>query len=489
MASLKQIVRSIGLDSPDIDVSYLSCNTADVRKDTLFIAFKGLHFDARSVITDVVKNGAVAVIYDDCDDGFIPPNCGVPCLPCHNLVLCQSKIASIFYDKPSSKLKLIGVTGTNGKSTVTHLVAQWSSLLGVKTGVMGTIGTGFYPNLKPSANTTMQALDLEKELSSLQSDGASAIAMEVSSHGLALKRVEELQFSIAAFTNLSRDHLDFHKTMENYANTKFELFKMVESQNTVINVDDPIGIEFYNKLPNALRFSCHHIDGDSVLYAKSIDYVPHGIIVNVAGSYGTAELSVPLIGGFNVQNLLCATGIMLLMGFKLFDLALTAPKLNAVCGRMECFKSKNSPLLIVDYAHTPDGLEKALMAIKEHNFGHVTCICGCGGDRDTGKRPIMAKIACDMADKVIFTNDNPRTEDPSKIIEMMLHGVSDCKNYSVIFDRTEAITKAFKDSKNGDVILIAGKGHEDYQIIGLKKHHYSDRELAQKLVEKIDDNN
>src|SRR5574344_1884597 len=454
MASLKQIARSIGLDSPDIDVSYLSCNTADVRKDTLFIAFKGLHFDARSVITDVVKNGAVAVIYDDCDDGFIPPNCGVPCLPCHNLVLCQSKIASIFYDKPSSKLKLIGVTGTNGKSTVTHLVAQWSSLLGVKTGVMGTIGTGFYPNLKPSANTTMQALDLEKELSSLQSDGASAIALEVSSHGLALKRVEELQFSIAAFTNLSRDHL-----------------------------------EFYNKLPNALRFSCHHIDGDSVLYAKSIDYVPHGIIVNVAGSYGTAELSVPLIGGFNVQNLLCATGIMLLMGFKLFDLALTAPKLNAVCGRMECFKSKNSPLLIVDYAHTPDGLEKALMAIKEHNFGHVTCICGCGGDRDTGKRPIMAKIACDMADKVIFTNDNPRTEDTSKIIEMMLHGVLAWKNYSVIFDRTEAITKAFKDSKNGDVILIAGKGHEDYQIIGLKKHHYSDRELAQKLVEKIDDNN
>ncbi len=485
MANLKDIVGALGLHSDDLEIAYLSCSTADIRPNTLFIAFRGRNFDARTHILEVIAKGAVAVIYEDCADGFTPPVCSVPCFACKDLALVQSKIASVFYQHPSQELDLIGVTGTNGKSTVTHLVAQWCSLLQHKTAVMGTLGTGFYPHLTPAANTTLQALDLEHKLRDFVQAGAQAVAMEVSSHGIALKRVSELHFKLAAFTNLSRDHLDFHKTMENYANTKFQLFQMVDSSACIINIDDQTGRQFLAKLPHALAYSMKPTatmiaNIPNLIYATDIAYTAHGIKFTITGAYGTATMQVPLIGSFNVQNLLCAVGIMLRLGFALPALAATSSQLQAVCGRMELFASKKA-LLIVDYAHTPDGLEKALQAIQEHNFGHITCICGCGGDRDKGKRPLMAKIACQMADKVIFTNDNPRTEEPQAIIADMLAGIPSATNYKVIYDRSDAIMQAYQQSKAGDVILIAGKGHEDYQIIGTVKHHYSDRELAQNL--------
>lgn len=363
------------------------------------------------------------------------------------------------------------------------MVAAWLTEMGRKTGLLGTLGTGFYPNLQPCANTTLAALELEKTLYEMKNGGASAAVMEVSSHGIALKRTSELKFSICAFTNLSRDHLDFHKTMENYAATKFELFKTVPADKCVINAHDKTGREFLSRLPGALAYGLTPLEGDRVLYAESVEYLPHGIRIAVAGSFGRAELNAPLIGSFNAENILCALGILLTAGYSLKELAASAHALKAVNGRMECFKNQHSPMIIVDYAHTPDGLEKALCAVREHGFGKVTCICGCGGDRDTGKRPEMAQIACRNADRVIFTNDNPRTEEPDAIIEMMVAGVRDgYSNYRIIKDRREAITDAFRGSGENDVLLVAGKGHEDYQIIGRTKYHYSDREVAMELV-------
>lgn len=483
MISLKRIAEALNIQAPDVNLSALCSDNRRVTDGSLFIALKGLNFDARTTIGQAVEKGAAAVIYEDSGDDFVPPAVGVPCFGVRELSEKQSVIASVFYNCPSKDLDLIGVTGTNGKSTTTHLVAAWLNELKVKTGILGTLGTGFYPDLKPCANTTLAALDLEKTLYEMKNDGASAVAMEVSSHGIALKRTSELKFKICAFTNLSRDHLDFHKTMENYAATKFELFRSVPSDMCVINAHDTVGRQFLSKLPGALAYSTDRIEGDRVIFAENIEYLQHGIKIQVDGSFGKAELTVPLIGSFNAENVLCALGIMLVHGYSLNELAETAHVLRAVNGRMECFKTEHTPMIIVDYAHTPDGLEKAINAVREHRFGKITCICGCGGDRDTGKRPVMAEIACRNADHVIFTNDNPRTENPDEIIRMMIDGVRNIyTNYKVIQDRREAIEDAFRNSSGNDVLLVAGKGHEDYQIIGKTKHHYSDREVAMELV-------
>ncbi len=488
MNNLKDIAQAIDADISSIseeilhkEITSLVLDNRQVTKGSLFLALKGLNFDARSKLQDVEAQGAIAAIYEDTAD-FTPPKLNIPLIPCQNLVVKQADIASTFYDEPSKKLNLIGVTGTNGKSTITQLCAQWGMLLNYKTGVLGTIGNGFYPNLKPSPNTTLQAAMLEHELYDMWQSGAQAVAMEVSSHGLALGRVKNLTFKYAAFTNLTRDHLDFHKTMENYAKAKFTLFEMVPSNNAVINIDDAIGLEFFKKLPNALAYSKHPQQIANSIYATQIDYHKSGIDISVSGCFGDAVLRTKLIGGFNVENIMCALAIMLKQGFSLQELARTSMFLKPVFGRMQCFTAEDKPMIIVDYAHTPDGLFNALQAIKEHNFGKVTCICGCGGDRDTGKRPLMAKVACENAAHVIFTDDNPRTENPNDIIQMMLDGIPNMNNYEVIQPREEAIMAAFKQSSKNDVILLAGKGHEDYQIIGHVKHHFSDCEIAQELV-------
>lgn len=482
MARLKDMLGSLMKDPPDAEIRGLCTDSREVTPGALFVALRGANFDARIAIGDAVRKGAAAVLYEDAGDGFVPPETGVPCVGAADLALKLAPVASVFYGCPSAELDLIGVTGTNGKTTVTHLIAGWLSALGKKTGLLGTLGTGFYGNLRPSPNTTLAATDLERVLRGLRNEGAEAAVMEVSSHGLALNRVSGLRFKIAAFTNLSRDHLDFHGTMENYAAAKFRLFESVDSRNCVVNAHDPVGRDFLAKLPGALAYGAAPIGGERTLFAEKTDYLPHGIRIAVGGSYGRAELTVPLIGGFNAENALCAMGALLVYGADLGELAATAGALRAVRGRMECFRTPGKPMIVVDYAHTPDGLEKALEAVKEHRFGKVTCVCGCGGDRDAGKRPVMAEIACRLADHVVFTNDNPRTEDPDRIIAMMLEGARGYGNYAVEKDRRAATAAAFAALGPGDVLLVAGKGHEDYQIVGKTRRHYSDREVAAELT-------
>lgn len=486
MADLKDILAGLsdGCPVPSLDITGAVSDNRKISRGNLFVAFKGLHFDARTLIPDAERRGAAAVVYES-GDGFSAEPCGIPLIPVRNLDICEADIASRVYSQPSKDLSLIGITGTNGKSTVTHMIAEWSQSLNVKTGVMGTLGTGFYPDLTPSPNTTLRPLDLERTLREMTLEGARAVSMEVSSHGLAQGRVRNLYFSYGGFTNLSRDHLDFHKTMDNYREAKFQLFKMIPESHAVINYGDPAGKEFLSRLSGALAFCTEPVPGyrGRMIYAEEISCHPEGITVWVNGSYGRAVLSVPLIGLFNAENLLCALGVMLARGFVMADLERTVGCLRPVRGRMECFRKPGKPVLVVDYAHTPDGLEKAISGLRAHGFKRIITVCGCGGDRDQGKRPIMGKIACLNSDRVFFTDDNPRTEDHLEILRMMVAGVPADAGYKIITDRESAIREAFAVAEPEDAVLVAGKGHEDYQIIGTVKHHYSDRETAAKILE------
>ncbi len=306
--------------------------------------------------------------------------------------------------------------------------------------------------------------------------------MEVSSHGLAQFRAEALDFDLAIFTNLSRDHLDYHNTMEEYAQAKFRLFNELSTKAQVINADDEIGREWLTQLPNAVAVSTNpkFAGNHQFVKATAVKFTLQGASIAFESSLGNGELHSRLIGAFNVNNLLTAFAGLLALGFDIQELVKTAPNLVGVAGRMECITAPNKPMVIVDYAHTPDALEKALQAARLHCEGELWCIFGCGGDRDAGKRPLMATIAEKLTDKVIATDDNPRTEDNQKIMADIVKGFS--KPQQIIHNREEAIKTAIEQAKATDVILIAGKGHEDYQIIGTEKLHFSDQETARKYL-------
>ncbi|MCO6524864.1 MAG: UDP-N-acetylmuramoyl-L-alanyl-D-glutamate--2,6-diaminopimelate ligase, partial [Candidatus Schmidhempelia sp.] len=381
----------------------------------------------------------------------------------------------------------------NGKTTVTQLLAQWVSLLGQKAAVMGTIGNGIYGQLKPTINTTMSAIDVQSTLAELVQQKVDVVAMEVSSHGLAEKRVAAVSFAATVFTNLSRDHLDYHGSMENYARAKWSLFNpshasVKTSGFAIINIDDDIGQKWIRLLPEAVAIS---IDQNKIALLKqyhyfvgvrSLQYHNNGVKIEIVSSWGEVYLDSSLIGEFNVANLVTALGTLLVLGYPLTPLMEVVKQLNPVQGRMEVFNNVDKPTVIVDYAHTPDALIKALQAARRHCAGQLWVIFGCGGDRDRGKRPLMAEAAEHYADYIMITNDNPRTEDERQIIEDILQGFRVKDKVNIELDRYQAIKQVISLANVDDTILIAGKGHEDYQIIGMEKRHYSDRQTATTLL-------
>jgi UDP-N-acetylmuramoyl-L-alanyl-D-glutamate--2,6-diaminopimelate ligase len=316
--------------------------------------------------------------------------------------------------------------------------------------------------------------------------GAKLTALEISSHGLVQGRVNALSFDAAVFTNLSRDHLDYHGTMANYAEAKKLLFTAHQPKHSIINADDAIGLSWLKELPHAVGVSLSEepLVGHSgqKVFATSVAYSTNGIQLTLVSDWGNAELSVPLIGAFNASNVLVAFATLLSLGYDIHALAEAAPKLSAVIGRMELFSSENRAKVVVDYAHTPDALEKALQALRVHCDGKLWCIFGCGGDRDTGKRPMMAAIAEQQADIVILSDDNPRSEDPALITNDMLAGLMQPDAAHVIHHRFDACQFALSQANEHDIILLAGKGHEDYQVLANETIHYSDRETAQQLL-------
>jgi len=501
--SLNNVCSLASLPFENQIIEQLRLDSRQVKPNDLFIALKGQSHDGREFIPQAVMSGAIAIlaetdnsVEDKTLSYFTFDGKKIPQINIYQLANRISAFANEFYDHPSSKMKVIGVTGTNGKTTVTQLIAQWASLIGQKSAVLGTVGNGVYGKLTPSANTTSSSIEIQSYLAAFLAEDVKIVAMEVSSHGLALGRVQDVSYAASLFTNLSRDHLDFHHTIKNYKNAKWSLFSPLtkelavkHSGKRVINYDDKVGRAWINKLEDAVVVSTQpeyltkiRALGKAYIGISSIEYHDKGVSLYFDSSFGNGVLESRLFGSFNVSNLLLALGALLALGFPFFALINTVPHLSPVCGRMEIFAVKNKPTVIVDYAHTPDALDKALFAAKEHCHGKLWVIFGCGGDRDRGKRPLMANVAQSYTDNIIVTNDNPRTEDPDTIIHDIMAGFTEPNQINIVKDRMTAIQWAIDHSNENDIILVAGKGHEDYQIIGQTKHHYSDRETVSDLL-------
>lgn len=455
----------------------------------LFIAVVGHQADGRRFIPQAIAQGVAAVVAEaegEATDGSIREVHGVPVIYLSQLHQRLSALAGRFYRLPAERMTLTGVTGTNGKTTTTQLLAQWSQLLGERSAVMGTVGNGLLGNVVPTGNTTGSAVDVQHVLAGLADEGATFTAMEVSSHGLVQHRVAALKFAACIFTNLSRDHLDYHGDMTGYEAAKWLLFSEHHYGQAIINADDEVGGRWLSQLPDAVAVamnspidtSCH----GRWLKAEPVDYHDSGATIRFASSWGNGAIESRLMGAFNVSNLLLALATLLTLDYPLSDLINTAGKLQPVCGRMEVFCAPGKPTVVVDYAHTPDALEKALEAARLHCKGKLWCVFGCGGDRDKGKRPLMGAIAEQYADRVVVTNDNPRTEEPRAIINDILAGMLDAGCAHVLEGRAEAVTNTVMQADADDVVLVAGKGHEDYQIIGNQRLDYSDRLTVARLL-------
>ena len=482
--ALDRLLAGFNISAPAIPLCDMQLDTRLLKQGSLFLALKGHAVDGRLFMQQAEKSGAVAILFDN-SDGFIAPTLNIPCIAVPSLAEKVSELAGLFYDQPAKKLALVGVTGTNGKSTCTQLIANWTQLLGQRGGVLGTLGNGLFGQLRATENTTGSAISIQQELAHFVTEHVDVAAMEVSSHGLVQHRVSALPFAAAVFTNLSRDHLDYHHTMQAYAEAKRQIFKQTTPDHCILNADDETAREWLQQMPQAVVYGIDQQlpnHAGSFLYATDVKYHPQGITISIHSSWGDGVLSAPLLGKFNVSNLLAALAVMLVLQYDFETLCQTASRLQPVTGRMECFGNSQQPLVVVDYAHTPDGLEKALQAARQHCHGRLFCIFGCGGDRDRGKRPQMAAIAEQWADTIILTDDNPRTEDPAVIIADMCAGLQKPAQAHIEHSRTRAIELALSQAIAGDIILLAGKGHEDYQIIGKEKRHYSDRETVMQLL-------
>ncbi|CAM3322982.1 MULTISPECIES: UDP-N-acetylmuramoyl-L-alanyl-D-glutamate--2,6-diaminopimelate ligase [Yersinia] len=487
--NLRDLLAPWGLDVPGRALREMTLDSRVAAAGDLFVAVVGYQTDGRRYIPQAIAQGVAAVIAEAegvAPDASITEMHGVPVIYLSNLNQHLSKLAGQFYQQPGAALRLIGVTGTNGKTTTTQLLAQWTQALGESSAVMGTVGNGLLGQVVPTENTTGSAVDVQQILHSLVEQGAKVAAMEVSSHGLVQNRVAALPFAAAVFTNLSRDHLDYHGDMASYEAAKWLLFSTHQAEHKIINADDDVGQRWLSQLPQAVAVSME----DKVLQgwngpwlsATHVDYHDNGATISFDSSWGKGQLESRLMGAFNVSNLLVALSTLLALGYPLAELLTAAPRLQPVCGRMEVFNAPGKPTVVVDYAHTPDALEKALAAARLHCKGQLWCVFGCGGDRDKGKRPLMGAIAEQLADRVVVTDDNPRSEEPQAIVADILRGLMDAGRALAIHGRAEAVTSAIMQAKEEDVVLVAGKGHEDYQLVGNRRLDYSDRITVARLL-------
>ena len=455
----------------------LSADSRRVKPGDVFIAQKGLHQDARDFIVEVIGQGAVAVFAEQgqkwTEDRVIN---GVPVLVVENLPARLGEIAARFYGDPSRDMTVLAVTGTNGKTSVAHLLAGSLTGLGKKAAVLGTVGNGLYGQLHKSSHTTLDAIQLQKCFAEFRAQGVQYVAMEASSHGLAQGRLHGTHIHTALFTNLSRDHLDYHGTMTAYAAAKAKLFTWPGLRAAVLNADEAqfaLQKILLGKDITCLSYSQRGV-AQADIQAERIIPSLHGLHMDVRTPVGSSRLQSPLLGRFNVSNLLAVLGGLLSVGIALPQALKALAQVPAVPGRMECFGGQGLPTVVVDYAHTPDALEKALISLREHTEGKLCCVFGCGGDRDKGKRPQMAVVAEHLADRVIVTSDNPRNEKAEAIIADIEAGFHARDKIFIEADRRSAIRLAVQAAGTSDIVLVAGKGHEDYQEIMGVRQPFSD---------------
>lgn len=465
----------------DTLIRELTLDSRKVRPGDLFLAVPGYRQDGRVHIADAISHGAAAIAYE-AEGAEEMAVTTAELVPVRNLAEQLSAIAGRFYGEPSRSLHLIGVTGTNGKTSVTYLIAQALDRLGERCGIIGTLGTGFHGQLVLGQHTTPDAIGVQANLASLRKQGARAVAMEVSSHGLAQGRVGALAFNVAVFTNLSRDHLDYHGSMEAYGEVKTRLFTMPGLGCRVINLDDGLGRSLAAKHAESRLITYSLEDASAYLYCQEARLDDNGIHARLVTPQGERSLRSPLLGRFNVSNVLAAVGALLGMNYPLDEILAVMPELQGPAGRMQRLGGGDRPLVVVDYAHTPDALEKVLGALRPHTRGRLLCLFGCGGDRDRGKRSLMAQVAERLADHVVVTDDNPRNENPQQILDEIRAGFRAPGQAAFVPGRAAAISRCIAGSEVDDVVLLAGKGHEDYQEIKGERLPFSDLEQARNAL-------
>ena len=479
---------------PDIeprDVADLTLDSREVRAGSLFFALPGRTAHGLKFAAEAAARGAEVVLWEpsaDVTPPKLPPTVFAAAIP--GLRDLVGRIADRFFNWPSSQLRITGITGTNGKTTCAYLLAQCLERLGSQTAYIGTIGWGRIAALSPPTLTTPDVVTLHRELASLRASGVREVAMEVSSQGLDQHRLDGVRFHAGAFTNLSRDHLDYHGSMAAYGAAKARLFDAPDLKHIIVNVGDAFGREFAQNYAGRVPLTAIWIGaGDSgwlaerALRATEVTLDVRGVSLRLDGSFGRAEVATRLLGRFNAENALVVIACLLSLGASLADAARVLAECVPPPGRMEVVEAavRDKPMAVVDYAHSPDALAKALGALREHCRGVLWCVFGCGGDRDPGKRSMMGAIAGELADRIIVTDDNPRSEDPQDITRAIVSGIKS-RDARVIHDRGEAIGTALKEAQTGDVVLIAGKGHEDYQIYGATRRSFSDRREAQRYL-------
>lgn len=481
------------LNALGVGITRLASDSRAVQPGDTFVAYPGGQADGRGYIAQAIERGANAVIWEAHDFEWNAewqvPNLGVKDLR-HQAGL----IADHVYGQPSRKLWMVGITGTNGKTSTSHWLARTFGALGRKSAVLGTLGNGFPDLLQATANTTPDALLVHGLLAQYQRQGAQVAVMEVSSHALTQGRVNGVHYDVAMLTNLTRDHLDYHGDMQSYAAAKRRLFDWSQLKYAVLNLDDAFGAELAEQLQDASVEMVGYGLGDDALrlaerlgirmvYGNLAQVNAQGLTLQLHTSWGAAALCSKLIGRFNASNLLGALAVLLVSEIGLDDAVHELGMQKAVAGRMQTLGGKNVPAVVVDYAHTPDALEKVLLTLREVTEpfgGKLVCVFGCGGDRDRGKRPMMGTVASKFADVCIVTSDNPRSEEPGSIIEAICAGMQG--EYQVIEDRAKAINHAIAMARPQDTVLLAGKGHEDYQEIKGVRHPFSDSEIAHRAL-------
>ena len=457
----------------------LCADSRAVAPGDVFVAYPGARADGRGFIADAVARGAAAVLWER--QGAAAPAIDVPNVAVDDLQALSGWIAHRVYGRPSEQLWTVGVTGTNGKTSVSQWIAQAFELLGRRCAVVGTLGCGFPGGLEESLNTTPDALTLHRLFARYLAQGAQAAAMEVSSIGLDQGRVNGVHFDVAVFTNLTRDHLEYHGSMEAYGAAKERLFATPGLKAAVVNLDDDLGRRIARDLAGrgvaASGYSLR-AEAGAQLVAERIAATPHGQRFTAVTPQGRAEIETPLVGEFNVANLLAVLGALLASDVALIDAAAVLRRLTFAPGRMQAVGGDGRPLAVIDYAHTPDALDKALAALRgtaAARGGRLVCVFGCGGNRDPGKRPLMGEAAARGADAVILTSDNPRDEDPRAVLDDIARGAPGAR---MIADRAEAIRTALAEADARDVVLVAGKGHEAYQEIAGRRLPFSDADCA-----------
>ncbi|CAA6816290.1 MAG: UDP-N-acetylmuramoylalanyl-D-glutamate--2,6-diaminopimelate ligase (EC [uncultured Thiotrichaceae bacterium] len=484
---LSELLKAVAVVESDVEITSITLDSRAVTEGTLFIALHGVMKHAVEYAEVAEGNGAAAIIWET-DEHYSTPNVSIPCIAVADLRSKAGEIANRFFGQPSAELNVIGITGTDGKTTVSNFIAQALNQEKEHCAVIGTLGKGVPGRLIDTGHTTPDVITVHETLAEMREEGIDTVAMEVSSHALDQGRILGVDVDVAVLTNLSRDHLDYHETLEAYAQAKARLFAWPSLKTLVVNLDDAFGQEIAGEYANKEVEVINYCVGDpselpvEYLVANNPNYNAKGIQAGIHFNGQEIALTVGVIGTFNLHNILATIGALLASGYSLQAAVAMVEKVETVPGRMERVENDKGFLVVVDYAHTPMALEQAIEALKHHTEGDLITVFGCGGDRDRGKRPKMAEVAERLSHTIVMTDDNPRSEMPFQIMDDMIRGLQNPEMVAVVHNRTAAIRHAFSLAGKGDTVLVAGKGHETVQIVGDERRPFDDREQAQSLL-------